>query len=185
MSLRDIGSDHVFSAADASARGGGAGGGAPLTVLCTAFHAEDPWVIFGGTSTGAVVAWDMRRPGAPVARLAGLHAGPVLSLAVGGSAATGFELLSAGDDGTARRSALRASAHSGARGGAADAAGSVFALAAGSERGGGAAAAVDADAPLAATAWLTSSAQRTAGRGEGVVVAASASGALEWAVAYR
>jgi WD40 repeat protein len=168
-----VSSDHIFSALDDALP---VFGKPPLTVLCTAFHAEDSWVIFGGTSAGSVVVWDMRRPGKAVEQHA-LHDGPVLALTVAGSHVTGFELLSSGSDGCVRRSRLRGSASSyGARGAPG---GDAYLETTPALRP------VAADAPLNGCAYLTSERQRREGRGDGFVCAASAAGVVEWAVVWR
>jgi len=153
--------------------GGAGGGGAPrAAVTAVAFHAEDSYVMFGGAAGGAVVAWDVRRE-APLAEARAAHAGPVLALAVGGSAAAGFDLYSAGDDGAARRRTLAGGVGGGGGGGnceppsAFDASGDELAAA--------------SDAALTGIAWLSTAEQRTQGRGDGVLVASAANGAVEWA----
>jgi hypothetical protein len=169
-----VSGDHIFSAL-ASTKDRPAACSPPLTVLCTAFHPEDSWVIFGGTSAGTIVAWDMRRPGGAVEQHS-LHSGPVLALSVAGSHATGFELLSSGDDGCVKRSRLHSSASSyGARYG--DDGDAYLEV--------NAAPAIIAAAPVTGCTFLTSEKQRRDGRGEGFVLASSEAGAVEWAVEWR
>ena len=155
------------------ARGGSAqtfeGPGGAITAAC--LHEGDAWALFGATETGGVVSWDMRDHTTPLHVLPGLHAGPVLGLCVGaeggggvsgGGAEGGGALFSSGDDGVVRRVPLVGGAH---------VAGEV-------EPG----VALRCEAPLRGVAWLTNWRQRQAGAGEGVLAAASATGAVEWGV---
>jgi hypothetical protein len=160
--------------------------------MSVAFHAEDSYIMFGGTASGSVVAWDMRQRasiGDVSEALKNAHNGPVLALTVGGSASRGFDLFSSGDDGVVRRTALRGNDQqgislftssgvgggvgSGGGGGGSASSSSVFADA-GEDI-------IISDSAFTGCAWLTSAKQREYGRGDGVLIASGATGALEWA----
>jgi hypothetical protein len=182
--LRVAGEGRVFSCGDADVRSGSEQPPLiPPTITSVAFHAEDSYILFGGTAAGSVIAWDMRRQGATgdiSEALLDQHNGPILSLAMGGLASRGLDLFSAGDDGVVRRVPLRSS----------DQHAAIFSAGAG-EVDARAAAGVSvfaydgedvvvSDVGVTGCAWLTSPQQRNFGRGDGVLVASGASGALDW-----
>lgn len=89
-----------------SGSGGGSGSAVCLggDVTALRFHPHSPHLLLAGTSTGQVLAWDLRAPQAvPVAAsgfAADAHLGPIAALMVTGSAA-GSSLLSLSGDGRA------------------------------------------------------------------------------------
>ena len=83
-------------------------------VFGVALTPDDPWGCVGALGSGGVARWDLRRPGAPLARSSGGHTGPAWAVAVlpeGRGAAGGFAVggaagapssllvVSAGEDG--------------------------------------------------------------------------------------
>jgi hypothetical protein len=171
------------------------------TVLCTAFHAEDPWPIYAGTDSGCVVAWDMRKTEEPCDVLRGVHSGPVYSLmCVGGGGGT--SIFSAGDDGTLKRTPRDPGLGRGSSSGGGSGSSSSSSSSSGMLEGSGASLGVGgiasrlpmqsqtgvvgvvltSDSPLTGAAKLVSRKQRQAGRGEGFYVASSSSGAVEFAI---
>jgi len=155
--------------------GGGAGGAAVAlsSVSCAAAHNDDPFCVIGGSDSGDVVLWDVRKAAA-AQRVASLHSGPVSGLALSAAG----DAFSCGEDGDVR--ALRCAAL-GPRREARFRGGGAW-LAAGGERGGPRAPHVLAGAGrLRGVAWLQSAEQRAADdRGEGLVVVACESGGIEW-----
>jgi hypothetical protein len=155
------------------------------SISCAASHGDDPFAIVGGTDSGDVVLWDVRRTAA-AQRVTALHAGPISGIALS-PAGDAFTCSEDGDVRAMRCAALgprREARFHGGGGGAWLAAGGGGGD--GGERGSGPRAphVLSGAGRLSGIAWLQSVEQRAADdRGEGLVVVACESGGIEWRVA--
>jgi hypothetical protein len=142
--------------------------------MCTSLHDDDPYALLGGTEEGAVVLWDIRKPGAPQFILPSVMAdsSPVCGLAVATDLRDPLKrssIFAAGDDGALRRIPARTP------GAELD----IATYASAVTRGAAHTVCLQADLPLRNVAVVRHEAQAL--EKEATVLAGSDSGAIHWA----